>query len=212
MSPISPPRDQRGRSTAVALLLMSALLSIATPLANVSAQAAASTQSHGLDWKFYGIGEFEGAGVVLLYDAQSIVTRLDGDIEVWTKIFSIKSITDETATEDKTKRDERRQRELQAVRDGKVPYIVVIGHEPSSSKTLGVQDGMMLASFQDVADTGEIEPVAKVLYELDCQDRKYRALSTLLSDGTSSHEPAPWRHVSPESQGADLLKMVCPHR
>ena len=99
---------------------------------------------------------------------------------------------------------------VQQILRGYVPPIIRIG-------TLDFEQVPEITTLEEIADIGNIEPLAKIYYELNCSDQMMRELSIYVqvegkSKSGSSDKPHDWKYSSPESNGARLLKILCPQQ
>ena len=71
-----------------------------------------------------------------------------------------------------------------------------------------------VAGAEEIADNGDIQSYSRILYELNCSEKMLRELSiTFINDRSgSSDNPRDWKYVAPETNGATLLKILCPRQ
>jgi hypothetical protein len=87
-------------------------------------------------------------------------------------------------------------------------YIPPIG----AAETIDADQSMQFIEYEEVANISNIEPHAKIFYELNCSERMLRELSIffqLNGKTRSSDKPRDWTYVPPEGNGARLLKILC---
>lgn len=86
----------------------------------------------------------------------------------------------------------------------------------SITKTdLNTDQIITITIYEVIATIGYVQPAARIFYELDCSGRMSRELSVHFElDGQTSgnDKPGDWRHVPPEGNAANLLKLLCPAR
>ena len=70
-----------------------------------------------------------------------------------------------------------------------------------------------ITQYEETANIAHIQPHAKIYYDLDCSQKMLRELSIDISakgKGGGTDKPGAWRHIPPEGNGANLLKILCP--
>jgi hypothetical protein len=70
-----------------------------------------------------------------------------------------------------------------------------------------------IIQYEETANIAAFQPRGRIFYELNCPEQMIRELSIYVEvDGKtgSIDKPSDWRHVSPETNGARLLKILCP--
>ena len=67
--------------------------------------------------------------------------------------------------------------------------------------------------LEEIADIADLQPAARIFYELDCSQKMLRELSIEIVDGSgrvgSKHDASEWKYVAPETNGARLQKILC---
>jgi hypothetical protein len=72
--------------------------------------------------------------------------------------------------------------------------------------------GTQITQYEQIANISNIEPHAKIFYELNCSERMSRELNMYFQvngKNGSRDKPSDWKFVSPEGNGARLLKILC---
>jgi hypothetical protein len=157
-------------------------------------------QSGETNWQQYGWSRLGTLNVILFFDAAGIIRRDNGHVQVWTKALSAAAL-DHAINTDRKIFESAKQKVVQRYR----PPITAVMELDSEKRTQVILD-------ETAANFGSIEAANRVLYELDCTNRLLRELSIrLLVNGKlrSKDTPIEWRHVSPETVAADLLKLAC---
>jgi hypothetical protein len=160
-----------------------------------------SAQALDVDWKAYGFASVDGDSVCF-YDARGIVRRSDGHIRVWTKCLLVKDM-------DSIDRDLNKQLVDNAARkliDKYVPPIARV------DERIGHNASLNIMMYEEIANFGNIEPVAKFFKEINCSEGMIRELSIevrINGEYGYDNKPTDWQYVSPESNGARLLKIHC---
>ena len=171
----------------------------------VCACAADLAQALDVDWKAFGGAKLIGAqNVTCFFDANSLSQQPDGYIRVWTKCLLEKEIESFDETSDIGKKVVKNAAEK--VVHYYVPPYAAIDENVDFDKSLEI------TIAEEIADLSYIQPLASIFYELNCSERMLRELSiSTQMDGksSSSDTPSKWRYVSPEGNGANLLKILC---
>lgn len=175
----------------------------------LAGMSGAYAQSGDSDWQEFGTEDFGKGGqlgvVVLFFDAAGAIRRENGHVEVWTKGLSQKALV--RARNNPGSRVDKKI--IDQVTDKKVQK-----YRPPLSTVRELDDDRVMELLIDEAEANVagIVPKIKTLYELDCQNRLLRALSTaILLDGEPHYRETPmeWSHVAPESSASNLLRFVC---
>jgi hypothetical protein len=93
----------------------------------------------------------------------------------------------------------------QKILDGYVPPIVMMGEMKDRTPNI--------VSFEEIANLDAVKPQSRIFYEIDCSEQMMRTLSVYIETKGkvgSSDKTADWMHVPPETNGAMLLKILCP--
>lgn len=170
----------------------------------LSGACHASAQSIDVDWKFFGGTDIDGKSEYQFYDSKSIVRRPDGHVEVWTKGLPESQLNRITNAKSVDK----------AFVD-RVAMKVLKGYEPPISTAVDLKHDQAIEIMmdEDIADTARIEPMMRMLSELDCTGHSIRWLSlsgTRHGKSFFSNTPGEWMRVAPETSAAWLLKIICP--
>lgn len=159
----------------------------------------AIAQPSSVDWKFYGGTSSDSC----FYDANGIM-HLPGDhVRVWAKCLR-QSDLDHVDIKNDFK-GKILENTAQKIAQYYIPPI-------ASLESLNTDQSMAVTQYEVTATIGNLEPQAKILYELDCRERRNRELSiSIRSNGKSSFQenPSQWHFVPPESNGSRLLKLLC---
>jgi hypothetical protein len=164
-----------------------------------------TAQALDVDWKVYG---WAFGDSVCFYDAKGLVRRSDGHIRVWTKCLAYKDFDSIDPKEDpgKTIVENSAQKVLRSY----VPPIAMVDETIDFDKSIGI------AWLEESANLSNIEPVARIFYEINCSEGMSQELSISLRDKNGKRgyldKPGDWTHISPESNGARLRKILCPAR
>ena len=174
-----------------------------TALVIVVTTIASEAHAADVDWKFYGAASVSGAELCF-YDANGVVRMPDGNVRAWTKCLAQQ---DMDAID--TKHDLGGKVVENAARkivEGYVPPIVASG-------IMNFDQVPAIAAYEEIANLRIINPHSSIFYELNCGQKMLRELSISVSingKNGSIDEPSPWKFVSPEGNGASLLKLLCP--
>ena len=159
-----------------------------------------------MDWKYYGGALAGPGGESCFYDADGTVAASSRSVRVWTKCLPRTSV--EAVNPEKEF-------------DGKILDITarkIAGYyfPPISSIEEANADQLMtIVLYEQIANIADIQPRSRILYELDCTERRLRELSIHIEqDGKvgSFDKAREWHYAPPETNGAALLKLLCnPH-
>jgi hypothetical protein len=151
-----------------------------------------------VDWKMYG-GASDPGTMFCFYDTNSVAHPSSGVIRFWTKCLLQKDL-DVKFTKQEV--DDIARKAL----DGYVPPLIVI-------KELEFEKRMDIMMYEAIADRGTVKAQSKFLIEINCTEQMYQRLdASLIVDGKLEflHKPSEWGYIPPETNPANLLKMLCP--
>src|SRR5579862_91292 len=158
------------------------------------AASAAAAQSPTHAWHFYGVTQ---DGTSLFYSSTDLSRTPDGHVQVWTKGLLSKAVQSE---------GKRLVKDKEALK--RISMSALIGLQPITSVQKLTQDEIdEVALEEEVANGGQLTPVMRILWEVDCTGKMMRSLSTYVSKNGrsgSTEKPTEWVHVSPESTGETL--------
>jgi len=152
----------------------------------------------GVDWKVYGGVSVDGASLCF-YDANGVVPEPGNQIRVWTKCLPLKALDNIVLT------DKMMEDAAQKILDGYVPPIVVVGEMKDRIPNI--------VAYEEKANLDSVKPQSRIFYEIDCSEQMIHELSVYIDAKgkvASSNKTADWQHVPPETNGALLLKILCP--
>ena len=161
-------------------------------------------QAQGVDWKFYGGGNVDGQESGCFYEADGLVTGPDKRIKVWTKCLPLTDLGDLDPKTDLGKKI------TEAIAPKIVQHYVPPFAKLQKEITSGQVVGMM--TMEVAAGIANIQPQARVLYELNCAERMIRPLSIQIrinNELRTKDKPDDWVHAPPETNGNTLLIMLC---
>jgi hypothetical protein len=160
-------------------------------------------QTLTVDWKFYGTSTVDGDGHACFYEARSVDQAPDGHLRVWTKCLLLQSLDGiDVAKDFDGKVMEKAARKLV---DGYVPPI-------ATAETIRRDQLITITQYEETANIASFQPRSRIFYELNCSEKMLRELSIYFeADGRtgSIDKPTAWKHVSPETNGARLSKLLC---
>jgi len=163
--------------------------------------SAGSAQSQSVHWYFYGGDEHTSDFV----DAGEIQRNAAGHVEVWTKELSVKQVQ---AAGDKAVKNKERLARVEAASTAFSSPISRVIKDPSEDQ----RDEVVLE--EEVANNSpEVQPLTQALFEIDCSGKVARLLSAIThKNGRTQviNEPSEWVHFPPESNGSNLIVIVCP--
>lgn len=177
-------------------------------LGAVGAIAMAPDLAHAqeADWRVSGHTET----ALMLYSVPNIVRRPDGIVHVWSEQLNLKALGRAQAHALKYDRTLLDRVAGRIARYYIPPYLTLI--EVNAKNTANA--AMDIAVKEELADEQKVKPSAMFLFELDCKDKemRYRILSGYTRDPSGFHDiqhPMAWDYAPPDSNGADLFKLVC---
>jgi hypothetical protein len=153
-----------------------------------------------VDWKMYGGLSAEPDGnEYCFYEERGVIRPQAHSVRVWTKCLLQKDL--EAFPPDKPYY--RAEIDMGASRAAHY-YLPPL----STIERMKPDQIMQTSIYETVADLADYEPKARIFYELDCRQKRMRELS--ISVGNNHIEaPMPWKDVGPESNGANLLELLC---
>lgn len=178
-----------------------ATLWIGVTLAIVSVTFA---QSSNVDWKYYGGAPLDEKMTLCFYDAEGITHKTDDHIRVWTKCLQQTEV--EGVDIKKEFGGAILENTARKLANYYVPPIAII-------ETINLDEILTITQYEETADISDIQPRASIFYELNCPERMMQELSISIQAGGKGGflgKPSDWRHVPPEGNGAQLLRILCP--
>jgi len=172
----------------------------------LASQAATTglAQAADVDWKMYGSASVPGP-TICFYEAKGVTRTPDRLVRVWTKCLSQQDLDKVDIKEEYNGRIV--ERAAQKMVEGYVPPLAVIADDVDYDKAT------LITGYEETANIANIEPRARIFYELNCAERTLRELSiniAVAGKQGSAHSPNPWKHIPPEGNAARLLKLLCP--
>jgi hypothetical protein len=163
-----------------------------------------SIDAAGADWKFCGGATLlKGEKTITFYDSESVEYNADGTFKVWVK--AIKQSVFDLAM---------KKYEKQIVE--KAAQKVVAQYYPPytlANQKTSYDVCIEIISWEELANSHEIKPRAKILFEISCNERKIRTLSGVSykknGEIESSSKISDWNYITPESNGETLHKILC---
>jgi hypothetical protein len=159
-------------------------------------------EAAGADWKFFGGTTVSGEKMITFYDAESPVYA-GGTVKVWVESIGQSEFNMKMKSHEK-----------QIIK--KAAEKVVSGYFPPYSlvnKKTSYDDCIEVISWEELANSAVLQPRAKLLFEINCSEKKIRTLTgtSFKSDGdiASSTKASEWNYISPESNGETLQKILC---
>lgn len=163
---------------------------------------ASLARAADVDWKMYGTAD--DGSVVCFYDANGLTHTADRHLRVWTKCLLQKDLDGVDIKGEYGGRIV--ENAARKVLDKYIPPIASL-EKPNFDQLIAV------IQYEETANVSGIQPNARFFYELNCSERMLRRLSTYVRingrDGFDD-KPSNWEYVSPEGNGARLLKLLCP--
>jgi hypothetical protein len=136
------------------------------------------------------------------FSSTDFTRRPDGHVEVWVKGLKKKQVDQ---VMDKTLKDKERMKQLIVKVMAVTPWIAEV-------EEVSQEDQQVIVLEEEIANTAEVPPVMRMLFEFDCGNRLMRTLSVyMVKDGRTgqSDKASEWMHIPPESNGSTLAALVC---
>jgi hypothetical protein len=168
-----------------------------------SAVCSTVAKASDTDWKLFGVSTIKGDEDLCFFDIKGAVQGSDKHIKVWTKCLHKKAMDGIDIEKDfggKIVSNAARK-----MIDGYIPPIALV-------EDIKYDQAMEFAVFEEIAGVGNVQPSARIFYELDCSKLMLRELSVEVEIGGrsgSSHSASEWHYVPPETNGTRLLKILC---
>ena len=167
------------------------------------------------DWQYTGDSSVDEDEVAVFYDASGIQHLPNAVIRVWTANISLKSF-DDYFNKHPTPEKQFVAKVAERIRtDGPTGWLLIPSiikkYTSGNYKSL---DPISLATEEVLINEGDVPISGKVYYEIDCAQKKSKALSVIIygTDGEiknmSSHE-SNYMFIPPDSTGDWLSQLVC---
>jgi hypothetical protein len=165
--------------------------------------ASQATNAADADWRIYGFAKTDGEEA-LFYLSSDVRPQADGRIQFWVKGLDWHQI--DTIFNSPEPDKSLAERAAKKVLAGYVaPYAVT--HNVSQDEHVN------LIVAEEIANEAKLQPITRILYELDCKQRLLRELSmefTINGKQQFSKTTNEWTHIAPETNGAVLEAVLCP--
>lgn len=170
--------------------------------------------ARGADWKYHGGSTLsKGESVLCFYDSGSVERLIGGNIRVWEKAITQAEFK---RIEKRIEKKEEKQivdRAAKKIAIGYVPPYVLA--EPEAMKALEANNmnAIDIIAWEEEADSPNTSPRMKMLYEINCKEKKIRHLSISIFDADgeihSDRTTSAWDYIIPESNTETLMKILC---
>ena len=163
-----------------------------------------SIDAAGADWKFCGGATLlKGEKTIACYDTESVEHTADGTVRVWVKAIK-QSVFDAAIKKYEKQVVEKAAKKL--VAQYYPPYVLV--NQKTNSDVY-----VEIIVREELTNSYEIKPRVKVLFEINCLERKIRTRSVVNykknGESDSSSNIGDWQYITPESNGDNLQKILC---
>jgi hypothetical protein len=179
------------------------LLALIAPMMIAVALHGTDAKASDADWKLYGTSTVHGYEDLCFFDMKGAVEGADKRIKVWTKCLHKEAMD---AIDIKKDFDGKiMDNAARKVLARYIPPIALV-------EDVNFDQATSFVMFEEIADVANVQPAARILYELDCSQQMLRELSIEIdADGKSGskHTANEWKYVPPETNGARLLKILC---
>lgn len=166
--------------------------------------ALTSVEAAVADWKFYGSATlFKGEETIVFYDSESVEYISGGTIRVWVKAIGQSEFDMMMEKNEKQILDKSAEK----VASGYFPPYSLVNQKTN------LDDSIEIISWEELANSFEINSRAKLLFEIDCIEKKIRTLSVINYKDDRMMEPnkkkGDWNYISPESNAKTLQEILC---
>lgn len=167
------------------------------------------------DWRLIGATTSKGVKENQFFDNASIRRGEGGTIVVWMESIPEQQLTQYINKHDRDK--ELIKRVASKMVTGYVPDILLL---PDAKKAYptdadyqnAITDAIMT---EEVANAGEVQKSAMILWEIDCAQKRARDLEIQLFDksgelkGYTKNKLGEWEYIPPDSNGQRLSDILC---
>jgi hypothetical protein len=162
------------------------------------------------DWKWGGYSKVNGSEMILFYDSASIMKTPAGT-RFWTKSVKL------TAIEAFIKKREDYLVDALAkkfVARYRVPYLEIDSIRPKEESEFRESLGLAI-QWEIAANEGDLPVASRFLWEIDCSQKRIRALDGTLYDkkgnpkSSSRSMSGDWSFCAPDTQGAWWSELMC---
>lgn len=168
--------------------------------------SAGLAQASSVDWKFYGGASVDADKELCFYEADRVEKRPDGHMRVWTKCLAQKNMDSINIEKDFDGAI------LHKTADKMAHYYVP---PIAKAQPIDLNQSIAITGYEETANISNIQPRARIFYELNCSDRMLRELSIyIVANGKSGSidKPGDWSYVPSEGNAASLITILCPLR
>jgi hypothetical protein len=176
---------------------------VASVLVAVLYHSVAQARVIGSDWKFYGGVSSPNGQTWCFYDARSIAREPTGLMQMAAKCLPQAAMDDVDIATDfggAIARNVARKRRGHYM----PPYAM--------AETLDRAQAIDITRLEEIADIADVEPRAKVTYELDCTKHMARQLTVYVNVNgkvRNVDKPGDWKAISPRENTIRLSKILC---
>jgi hypothetical protein len=152
------------------------------------------------DWKYFGSATTRGIQQHCFYDTETVSFQAAGHSRVWAECLA-ETEMDAAVAEQQDEAIINQSATLYS--NGDLPPVTAFMH-------LSTDQIVSVIMYEQTANYGAIEPMARGYWELDCPARMSRMLDlSLPKENKFSHRPMEWKATPPDTNGDRLLKLVC---
>jgi hypothetical protein len=174
-------------------------------------------QSTLSEWKYFGsvraaqVNEIKVPATYLFFDVKGARQLPNHHVIVWTKGLDQAEVDGFADKNDVALMDAMAKR----VQENYVPPLAQLtGAQPDKNR----KSYLSFVYWETVADTKDLQPVTRVLYEIDCVEQTTRSNAMQIwaldskDNPISTEDPGAWEHAAPESNSGYLVAMLCKRR
>ena len=153
-----------------------------------------------VDWKWYGGFAFGGVEQQCFYEERGLVKEPNAMFRFWTKCLRKTDLD----------RDFKKTPYYNSVMSMSASRIAHYYFPPiEKAEKLNIDQIMNIVLYESLADIAGFESTASILYEMNCRQKQLRELDITVGTHSTS-VPREWSNGPPESNGGNLLAMLCP--
>src|ERR1700739_2510234 len=171
---------------------------------SVTAICSTVAEASDTDWKLYGSSTLNGQRNLCFFDLKGAVKASDEHVRVWTKCLPKEDL--DRLDIEKDYGGEVVRNAARKMVDRYVPPIALV-------EDMNFDQATEVATLEEAADIANIQPSARIFYELDCTTLVLRELSVDIVDvggrSGSSNKASEWKYIAPETNGTRLMKILC---
>jgi hypothetical protein len=162
-----------------------------------------ATEGQGADWKFFGGSTLaKGEKVLCYYDTETVEPLHGGNTRVWTKAIKQTDIEKILAKQDK----QIIKATAEKYAGGYLPPYLL------GANAYDRGEHMEVIAWEEAANNLDIPPRMRILFELNCNEKKIQILSATYYENNSKvkseSNSGRWDYISPETNAETLCRIL----